>query len=612
MNQSNDKDSVAPNPDRAAGLGGLARLLSLLRPYGLAVTGAVICLFLAAGTVLTMGVGLRQLVDQGFADGDAAMLDRSLALLLGAVAMLAAATYGRFYFVSWLGERVVADLRRKVFGHLLRLDIAYFETTRAGDLVSRLTTDTTLLQQVIGSSASVALRNFLLFSGGVVMLVITSPRLTGLVAVVIPLVLVPIIFIGRRVRSLSRESQETVGALGAQAEERLSAIRTVRAFAQESADQARFDGHAEDAFTTAVRRIRVRASLTAIVIVTVFSAVGFILWTGGHDVLAGRISAGQLSAFVFYAVVTAGAVGAISEVIGDLQRAAGATDRLVALLDTQPRIRRPDNPQPLPEPPLGDVVFTDVGFRYPTRQDRPALTGVSFRAAPGEKVALVGPSGAGKTTVLQLLLRFYDAEGGMISVDGVPVDQADPDALRGRMALVSQDPVIFAASAWDNIRYGRPDASNAEVRAAADAAAATDFIDQLPEGFDSFLGERGVRLSGGQRQRISIARALLRDPAILLLDEATSALDSESERLIQSALERLMAGRTSIVIAHRLSTVLNADRIVVMEEGQAVAAGTHAELLEHSPLYARLAALQFADPPPSAPAPATEAKASSA
>lgn len=596
MQKVEESIPAAPETGVARRFGGLARLLPLLRPYAPAVAGAGVCLVLAAGTVLTMGVGLRQLVDRGFAGGDSAMLDRSLILLLGVVALLSAATYGRFYFVSWLGERVVADLRRRVFGHLLRLDIAFFETTRAGDLVSRLTTDTTLLQQVIGSSASMALRNILLFIGGMAMLVVTSPRLTGLVAVVIPLVLVPIIFIGRRVRLLSRASQETVGALGAQAEERLSAIRTVRAFGQEAADQRRFDDHAEDAFGTAIRRIRVRAALTALVIVTVFSAVGFILWTGGHDVLDGRISAGELSAFVFYAVITAGAVGAISEVAGDLQRAAGATDRLVALLDTEPSIRPPKDPLPLPSPPRGAVAFEGVSFRYPTRQDRPALDQVSFRVEPGEKVALVGPSGAGKTTVLQLLLRFYDPDAGTITVDGVPIDRADPEQLRARMALVAQDPVIFAASAWDNIRYGRPDATDDEVREAARAAAASEFIEQLPEGFDSFLGERGVRLSGGQRQRISIARALLRDPAVLLLDEATSALDSESERLIQGGLETLMAGRTTIVIAHRLSTVLNADRIVVMEEGRAVAAGPHAALLQSSPLYARLAALQFDDP----------------
>ncbi len=571
----------------------LRRLLPFLKPYRLAIAGALMALTLAAATVLGLGQGLRILVDQGFAAGNAELLDRALLVLLGVIVLMAVATYGRFFLVSWIGERVVADLRRAVYDHVLALSPGYYETTKTGEILSRLTTDTTLLQVVVGSSASIALRNLLLFLGGSVMLLVTSAKLTGLVFLVVPLVVAPIIVFGRQVRKLSRASQDRVADVGTFVDETLSAIRTVQANTHEAHDRASFGDRVEEAFRVAIRRVRVRALMTVVVIVLVFGAVGLILWTGGHDVLAGRLTPGELSAFVIYAIVVAGSVGAISEVVGDLQRAAGATERLFDLLATEPEIRAPARPLPLPEPPHGSLAFEDVRFHYPSRPDAAALEGFSLDVRPGETVALVGPSGAGKSTVFQLLLRFYDPQAGVVRVDGVDVRAADPLAVRRRIGLVSQDPVIFSADAWENIRYGRPDATDDEVRAAADAAHASEFLRELPDGFDTFLGERGVRLSGGQRQRIAIARAILRNPPILLLDEATSALDSESERMVQDALEKLTVGRTTLIIAHRLGTVLNADRIAVMDRGRIVATGPHAELIRQGGLYGRLAALQF-------------------
>jgi len=564
-----------------------------MRPYWLAAFGAVLALVAAAGTVLALGQGLRALVDKGFSGGDARLLDTALLVLLVVILLLAAATYSRFYLVSWLGERVVADLRRAVFDHVVSLSPGFFEVTRTGEVLSRLTTDTTLLQMVIGSSASFAIRNFLLFCGATAMLAVTSPKLTGLVFMCVPMVIAPIVIFGRRVRLLSRAAQDKVAELSAYGDEALHGIRTMQAYTHEAEDRRRFRDAVETAFEVAVRRIGARALLTAIVIMLVFGAVGTILWIGGHDVIAGRISAGDLSAFVFYAIIVAGSVGAISEVITDLQRAAGAAERLLELLQTAPQISAPANPVALPDPPRGEVALEGVTFNYPSRPGVAALDGFDLGVAPGETVALVGPSGAGKTTVVQLLLRFYDPDSGTVRLDGVSLRDADPVDVRARFALVAQDPVIFADSAWENIRYGRPGASNDEVRAAAEAAAATEFLDRLPEGFDSHLGERGIRLSGGQRQRIAIARAILRDPAVLLLDEATSALDAESERLVQTALERLMRGRTTIVIAHRLATVLKADRITVMDHGRVVDEGTHESLSRAGGLYARLARLQF-------------------
>ena len=572
----------------------LGTLWAFIRPYGWQVAAAALALIVAAGTVLALGKGLRMLVDEGFASGNAALLDKAVLVLLAVVVLLAGATYARFYLVSWIGERVVADVRRAVFDRVIALSPAYFEINRTGEILSRLTTDTTILQVVVGSSVSVALRNVLLFAGGLVLLMVTSPKLTGLVLLVVPLVLLPIIFFGRRVRRLSRDSQDRIADVGAYVDESLNAIRTVQAFTHEALDSQRFGQRVESAFSTAVRRIAARSALTGAVIVLVFGSISAILWVGGHDVLSGRISAGELSAFVFYAVVVAGAVGSISEVIGDLQRAAGATERLLDLLATDSEIPVPDSPAPLARPVKGDIVFDRVNFRYPARPEWAALEDFSLQVAPGEKVALVGPSGAGKTTVMQLLLRFYDPAGGSVRFDGVDLRSLDPQQLRGAIGLVPQEPVIFAADAWENIRYGRPEASDEEVLEAARAAHCLEFLERLPGGLDSFLGEKGVRLSGGQRQRLAIARAILRDPALLLLDEATSSLDAESEKAVQDALDRLMVGRTSIVIAHRLATVLMADRIVVLDRGRIVQTGSHAELLQDPDgLYARLAALQF-------------------
>ncbi|HEY1329234.1 MAG TPA: ABC transporter transmembrane domain-containing protein [Casimicrobiaceae bacterium] len=583
----------APRIPPATALRIVSRVGRFVRPYRRQVVYAAIGLVVAAAAVLMVGQGLKFVIDRGFAAGNAVELDRMLGAMLAIVVVMAAATYTRFYFVSWLGERVTADLRRAVFDHLLRLPPGFFEITRTGEVISRLTTDTTLLETVIGSSASMAIRNLLLLIGGLAMLALTSLKLTLLVLAGVPVVVVPIVLFGRRVRRLARATQDRVGDVGAYLDESLHEIRTVQAYGHEDLDRRDFASRVEAAFATAVNRIRQRAALTAAVIMLVFGAVGVILWIGGHDVVAGRITAGQLSAFVFYAIIVAGAVGTISEVIGDLQRAAGATERLFELLAVDPGIRAPAQPVPLPEPPAGTVAFDNVTFRYPSRPDHAALDRFGLDVRPGERVALVGPSGAGKTTVFQLLLRFYDPQSGLVRVDGVDLKQADPRAARERLALVPQDPVIFAASVEDNVRYGRPDASRDDIRAACEAAYASEFIERLPQRFETFLGERGVRLSGGQRQRLAIARAILADRPILLLDEATSALDAESERMVQRALERLMAHRTVLMIAHRLATVRHADRIVVMEQGRVVAIGTHDALVRDNPLYARLAALQF-------------------
>lgn len=570
-----------------------AILLDLIRPYRTRIVLALLALVVAAGCVLLIGQGLRQVIDRGFSAGSPELLDYALLSLLVVIVVMSAATYFRFYLVSWLGERITADLRRRVFSHLLTLSPAFFEQNRTGDVLSRLTNDTTQLETVIGSSVSMALRNALLLLGGLVMLAITSLKLTALVLIAIPFVLVPIIAFGRRLRKLARTSQDRVADVGAYTDEVIHEIRTVQSYGHEAHAGVAFNERVESTFGAGVARIRQRAFLIATVITLVFSAIALVLWVGGHDVLNGNISGGELSAFIFYAVVVAGAMATISEVIGELQRAAGATERLVELLATPSEIVLATMPQSLPQPARGAVSFNDIVFAYPSRPDAVVFEKFNLQVAPGEKIALVGPSGAGKTTVFQLLQRFYDPQGGSIELDGVDLKQADLADIRCRIALVPQDPVIFASSVRDNVRYARPDASDAEVIAACQAAYAMEFIEQLPEGLDAFLGERGVRLSGGQKQRIAIARAILADRPILLLDEATSALDSNSEQVVQRALEHLMQGRTTIMIAHRLSTVINADRILVLQSGRILASGTHSELLASNALYQQLARLQF-------------------
>jgi ATP-binding cassette subfamily B protein len=573
----------------------LKKLSPFMRPYRRRLILAGIVLVISSLTVLLLGQGLRHIVDQGLQQRDTTLLNRAVAGFIVIAAVLALSTAMRFYLVSWIGERVVADLRAAVFGRVIALSPAYFETTKTGEVLSRLTTDTELLQTVVGSSLSLALRNTLTMAGALVMLAFTSLKLTLLVLIVVPLVVVPIVLFGRRVRKLSRKSQDRVAGISAFAEEAINAIRTTQAFTHEPLDRKNFAAIVNEAFDAARFRIRTRALLTAIVIMLAFGAVALVLWVGGYDVIAGRMTGGELSAFVFYAILMAVSVGTISEVIGEVQRAAGAAERLLELLGTEPDIAAPANPTPIPVPASGRVAFDAVTFHYPARPDKPSLHNFSLTVAPGETVALVGPSGAGKSTVLQLLLRFYDPSQGVIRFDGVDLTQADPSALRSQIGLVAQDPVIFAASAWDNIRYGRPDATDDEVREAARAANALDFLESLPDGLATFLGEKGVRLSGGQRQRLAIARAILRNPPVLLLDEATSALDAESERAVQSALETLSAGRTTLVIAHRLATVKKADRIVVIEDGRIVAEGKHDALIREGGLYARLASLQFTD-----------------
>jgi ATP-binding cassette subfamily B protein len=592
--------AAAPTTSRELKKGSLATLRGLLPflvPYKKRFAVAGIALLVAAGATLAIPAAFKQMIDLGFGGGARSIqhVDLVFLALFGLATILALATAARFYSVSWLGERVTADIRSAVYKHVVTQSPEFFETTQTGEVLSRITTDTTLIQSVVGTSISMALRNMLLFIGGLVMLFVTSPKLSAIIIGLLILTVLPIVMFGRRVRKLSRDSQDRVADASAMAGEILNAMPTVQAFTHENIESQRFGGSVESAFQTAMNRIRARSILTMLAIVLVFGAIVFVLWLGAHAVLSGEMTGGDLGQFILYASITAGAIGALSEVMGEAQRAAGATERLLELMSVKSKIQSPAVPLPLPPRAANGAALTlnDVVFSYPSRPETHALSHLALEIKPGETVAVVGPSGAGKTTLFQLFLRFYDPQSGSIKLDGVDITQLDLHTLRGAIGIVPQDTVIFSANAMENIRYGRADASDEEVIAAARLAAAHEFIERLPQGYQSFLGERGVRLSGGQRQRIAIARALLKNPPLLLLDEATSALDAESERLVQKALEAAMVGRTTVIIAHRLATVQRADRIIVMEDGKIVETGTHASLVALGGIYANLAALQF-------------------
>ena len=557
--------------------------------------GAAVSLVVAAATTLALPLAVRRMIDHGFSSSDSLFIANYFSMLVVMAAVLAAASAARYYFVITLGERVVADFRRDVFAHVTTLSPSFFDRVQSGEIVSRLTADTTQIKSAVGATASVALRNAILGVGALAMMVFTSPKLSGLVIVAIPVIVLPLVAFGRSVRRKSRLAQDTLAEASAYASEQIGAIRTVQAFTNEHLATSRFGRAVEAAFLAARSSVLARALLTFFAIFTIFTSVVAVLWFGSRDVLSGAMSPGTLGQFLLYSVFAAGALGALSEVWGELSQAAGAAERLTELLAEMPAVSKPASPEPLPAKPLGAVEFRNVSFTYPSRPDLPALHNMSFSVKPGEKVAIVGPSGAGKSTIFSLILRYYDPQSGSVLIDGVDVAMADPADIRDRTAIVPQDVTIFAASAKENVGFGKPGSSDEAIEAAARDAFADEFIRRLPRGYDAEVGERGVTLSGGQRQRIAIARAILRDAPILLLDEATSALDAESESAVQTALERLMKGRTSIVIAHRLATVLKADRIIVMDEGRIVEEGTHKSLVANGGLYARLAELQFAD-----------------
>ncbi len=579
--------------DRRKTLSSLRLLPMLVRPHLGLVAAWLGFMVLSSAATLSLPVAVRLMIDRGFAGDDPAAIDRWFIGLLGVAGVLAVATAARFFFVSVLGERVVTDLRQKLYTHLLGLDMGFFERNRSGELVSRLSADSEQIRSMVGSSASIALRSVVTLLGSGLMLVITSPRLAGMAAIGIPLVVLPIVLYGRRVQAIAKESQDRVAEANARAAETLGAMHTVQSYARQRFESDRFGTALQRALTAARRRIRTQAWLTASVILLVFGAVVGVLWIGAKDVVAGTLSPGTLVQFVVYAVLGAGSVGALSEVWAEVQRAAGGMSRLQELLETDSVISAPANARALPSPLRAEIRFEDVRFHYPSRPLTPALDGFNLRLAPGETVALVGPSGAGKSTVLQLIGRYFDPQAGRITLDGIDLRELDPDVLRTQIALVPQDPVIFAADAAENIRYGQLDADQASIEAAARSAEAHDFLIALPEGYATWLGERGVRLSGGQQQRLAIARAVLKQAPILLLDEATSALDAASERAIQQALDRLIVGRTTLIIAHRLATVRRADRIVVLDQGRIVAEGSHDDLIAAGGLYAELAQLQF-------------------
>ncbi len=585
------------NPEDRPGskrIGALSGLWSFMAPYKGLMALAVLALVSTAVISLILPLAVRRVVD-GFETSAAELLDSYFAAALGIALLLALGTGLRYYLVTRLGERVVADIRKAVFDRMMGMSPSFYENIMTGEVLSRITTDTTLILSVIGSSVSIALRNLLILVGGLALLFFTSVKLTLLVLLIVPAIVVPIILLGRRLRALSRENQDWIAASSGSASEALLSVQTVQAFTNERVSMKAFADVTEQSFNSARKRIGTRAIMTVIVIALIFAGVVGVLWIGARDVRADLMSVGELVQFVIYSVMVAGAVGALSEIWGELQRAAGATERLVELLHAQDAVRDPERPVALPHPARGAIGFEDVVFHYPARPDYAALDGVSVKIAPGETVALVGPSGAGKSTIIQLLLRFYDPDSGRIRIDGIDLADLARSDFRRAISLVPQDPVIFAETARENIRFGRPDASDAEVEAAARAAAAHEFLSALPDGYDSYVGERGVMLSGGQKQRIAIARAILRDAPILLLDEATSSLDAESERLVQQAVERLSQGRTTLIVAHRLATVKKADRILVFDQGRIVAEGSHADLVEQGGLYARLARLQFTE-----------------